>query len=144
MTTLILAWLWKHRISGYGEVFPHLPNAVADAWPVNGDTHGTDRALLTPVDSAGWQKLLEALRQHANAQIQEKVRSRKEQLDNLSLCPNCAQKHSLFNPLPEGFFARCKCDCTWELRDRHFVIKMRSKVDSDFSSMGHRVLSIKL
>jgi hypothetical protein len=142
MTTLILAWLWKHRIRGYGEVFPRLPNAVADAWPFNGKTHGTDRALLAPVDSADWQRLWEVLLQHANEQIREKILCRKRQLDNLSRCPICAQGPPFFNPLSGGFFAQCQCGCTWELRDRRFVIKGNSEAGLDFSSMGHRLLSV--
>jgi len=142
MRTLLYAWLWQHRVAGYGEIFPRLPNAVADAWPNQGDVRGTDRTLLTPIGATDWERLEQVLNRHAYPQLVEKVRARKQQLGNLSRCPSCDREAELFTPLDGGFFARCQCGSTWELRDRQFVLTDTKMKDPSFASLGRRPLRI--
>ena len=147
-TTLVVAWLWKQRIAGYGEKFTRLPTPVIDAWPETDSSHSNQYALLQPLESTQWNRLHDALNQYANIELRDRVITRKTQLDRLACCPECEVTAKIFAPnKQQGFFAQCvKCYCRWELRDGQFNLGMQTSHQKreDFQIFGHRCLSVKI
>jgi hypothetical protein len=139
---LIAAWLWQRRLAGYGEVFPPLPKAVAAVWPATERDTRNGHALYRPVSDADWQRLREALEQHARPQLRDHIRGRKTQLDRLAHCPECSRPAATFEPHPSGFFARCDCGCRWELRHQYFHLRWTDRQLGDFATLGHRWLQV--
>jgi hypothetical protein len=141
---LVAAWLWQRRLAGYGEVFARLPTAVAAVWTEIRPATEARHALCAPVGDADWQRLREALEQHARPQLRDRIAYRKTQLDRLALCPECTRPATTFEPHPSGFFARCECGCQWELRDRQFHLTQTDRQSQDFATLGHRWLDVEV
>ena len=143
MISLLLSWLWLGRLEGYGELFRHLPKAVVDAWPGPAIAQSNDQALRRPLDDAQWHTLMSALEQHARADLRDRIKMRKVQLDHLAGCPECGQRAELFEPKDGGFFARCHCGCEWQLRDPYFVQARRGETkDQTFETFGRYGLRV--
>lgn len=143
LISLLLSWLWLGRLEGYGEKFRHLPKAVVDAWPWLNTTKSNDQSLQRPLDNAQWDTLMLALEQHTRADLRDRIKMRKVQLDHLACCPECGQRADLFEPLDGGFFARCHCGCEWQLRDSYFIQAKRGETkDQTFEAFGRFALRI--
>ncbi|WP_295543803.1 hypothetical protein [uncultured Thiohalocapsa sp.] len=141
---LVAAWLWQRRLAGYGEVFPRLPTAVAGAWPETVRDTRNGHALYRPVSDADWQRLRQALEQHARPQLRDQIANRKMQLDRLMQCPDsdCSRPAATFESHLSGFFAQCDCGCQWELRDRLFRLTRIDREPQGFATLGPRWLHV--
>lgn len=144
MHALVSAWLWRIRLKGYGKVFPRLPTPVVSAWPETSQGSVSELSLLKPVEDGPWDRLCIALDLHANLQLKERITFRKKQLDQLSLCPECASQAKNFVPSSSGFFAQCSCGCSWELRDQQFHLTLNVPQQKKFETLGRRSLSIEV
>ncbi len=144
MVTLLSAWLWQGRLSGYGEQFTRLPPAVIDAWPqgTGGEPHGL--ALHQSMDAAQWGRLSAALDRLANQDLNRRIRARKIQIDRLNVCPECAQAAFIFEPVNSGFYARCHCGFEWKLDGGRFTQKQRGDFQQpSFETLGRRLIDIE-
>ncbi len=144
LVTLLSGWLWRQRPAGYGEIF-RLPEAVVRAWPEPSLPDGRGLALRRPVNEEQKKALEGALAQHVNdSELRRRVERRLAQLDNLGRCPECDKAATLFEPGPNGFFARCQCGREWKVREGVFTVSERGVQVPAFRTLGRRWLQVSL